>query len=144
MLHLQKLLTILISFSLFLIPTVISSFKVNTLSSQPRLIPLDSSTFNEYTTPPRNYSLYISLTALAPEMGCAPCRDFDKEFQVVANSWSRLNKGENEGRMYFGRLDFKDGREVFQKVCSEMKPTRFKLGDMLLWRIDFDCYFWCS
>ncbi|KAI8826656.1 uncharacterized protein EV422DRAFT_582201 [Fimicolochytrium jonesii] len=82
-------------------------------------IRLDGSDYFAITEAPRNYSLFVCLTALAPEMGCAPCREFEKEFDLVASSWQRAKVPRT---LYFGQLDFAAGREVFQKLQVQSVP----------------------
>ncbi|KAI8909423.1 hypothetical protein DFJ77DRAFT_121511 [Powellomyces hirtus] len=84
-----------------------------------RAIKLTGQDFAYVTGQPRNYSIFVSLTALAPEMGCAPCRDFESEFNLVASSWQRQGI---QQRLYFGQLDFADGKEVFQKLKIQSVP----------------------
>ncbi|TPX64832.1 hypothetical protein SpCBS45565_g05588 [Spizellomyces sp. 'palustris'] len=98
-----------------------SAFKIKKLEEKSRheALKLNGEDFDLFTEAPRNYSLFVTLTALAPEMGCAPCRQFDSEFKLVASSWGRVAV---PGKLYFGTLDFSDGREVFQKLSVTNVP----------------------
>jgi hypothetical protein len=35
---------------------------------------LNSRTFNTYTEAPRNYSIFVTMTAVAPQFNCVPCK----------------------------------------------------------------------
>ncbi|GES74294.1 oligosaccharyl transferase subunit [Rhizophagus clarus] len=61
--------------------------------------------------------------ALDPQINCVPCKDFDPEFRLVAKSW--LGSGNILSRIYFGVLDFKNGREIYAKLNLNNAPTLF-------------------
>lgn len=46
-------------------------------------------------------------------------REFDPEFRLVAKDW--LGSGNVPSRLYFGVLDFKNGREIYAKVNISFK-----------------------
>ncbi|GBC12835.2 oligosaccharyl transferase subunit [Rhizophagus irregularis DAOM 181602=DAOM 197198] len=87
------------------------------------VIELDSSLYDEFTSKPRNYSIAILLTALDPQINCVPCKEFDPEFRLVAKDW--LGSGNVPSRLYFGVLDFKNGREIYAKLNLNNAPTLF-------------------
>ncbi|KAJ3147862.1 oligosaccharyl transferase subunit ost3/OST6 [Geranomyces michiganensis] len=87
--------------------------------SASKAIRLTGHDFDYLTDSPRNFSLFVALTALAPEMGCVPCREYEKEFNAVASSWQHAGE---KRRLYFAQLDFADGREVFQKLQIQSVP----------------------
>ena len=76
---------------------------------------LDDASYDVLTTTPRDYGVAVLLTALEARFGCALCRDFQPEWDVLSKSWA---KGDKKGstRMLFGTLDFVDGKSTFQKV----------------------------
>lgn len=78
-------------------------------------VDLDNASFKELTTAPRDYYAAVILTALDARYGCAMCREFDSEWDLLTRSW---NKGTRlDGlKVVFGTLDFEHGKEVFQKV----------------------------
>ncbi|KAJ3171581.1 oligosaccharyl transferase subunit ost3/OST6 [Geranomyces variabilis] len=84
-----------------------------------KAIRLNGHDFEYLTDQPRNFSLFVALTALAPEMGCVPCRDYENEYNMVASSWQYAGE---KRRLYFAQLDFPDGREVFQKLQIQSVP----------------------
>ncbi|EXX66548.1 Ost3p [Rhizophagus irregularis DAOM 197198w] len=50
-------------------------------------------------------------------------REFDPEFRLVAKDW--LGSGNVPSRLYFGVLDFKNGREIYAKLNLNNAPTLF-------------------
>lgn len=78
---------------------------------------LDDATYTQLTKAPRDYSVAVLLTALETRFGCELCRQFQPEWDLLAKSWA---KGDREGksRLVYGTLDFVDGRNTFQSVCS--------------------------
>lgn len=83
------------------------------LSAAP--LKLDDSSYDVLTKAPRDYGVAVLLTALEARFGCALCRDFQPEWDVLSKSWARGDKKGNT-RMLFGTLDFTDGKATFQKV----------------------------
>lgn len=56
-------------------------------------------------------------------MGCILTRkntisEFDPEYTLVAKSFQ---KHKNSKDLFFGRLDFKDGQTIYQKVKCDMR-----------------------
>lgn len=78
-------------------------------------VDLDSASFDELTTAPRDYYAAVILTAMDARYGCLMCREFDAEWDLISRSW---NKGSNlDGlKVVFGTLDFDQGKAIFQKV----------------------------
>ncbi|CAG8697854.1 16038_t:CDS:2, partial [Racocetra fulgida] len=74
------------------------------------VVELDSNLYDEFVAKPRNYSMAILLTALDPQIN-------------FARSW--LESGDEPSRLYFGVLDFKNGREVYAKLGLNNAPTLF-------------------
>ena len=100
-------------------------FHEKSLSSAP--LKLDDSSYDVLTTAPRDYGIAVLLTALEARFGCALCRDFQPEWDVLSKSWARGDKKGNT-RMLFGTLDFIDGKATFQKVS----PTIWTLVHSVL------------
>lgn len=78
-------------------------------------VKLDDNSYAEVTKAPRNYSAAILLTALDPRFGLSLCKDFQPEWDLLAQSWTNGDK-EMESRLIFGTLDFVDGKNTFQSV----------------------------
>lgn len=76
---------------------------------------LDDSTYTKLTSAPRDYSVAVLLTALEARFGCALCRDFQPEWELLSKSWLRGDK-KGESRLLYGTLDFSDGKNTFQAV----------------------------
>jgi oligosaccharyltransferase complex subunit gamma len=90
-------------------------FQKKALSSTP--VKLDDSNYDKLTSAPRDYSVVVLLTALEPRYGCQLCRDFQPEWELLAKSWTNGDK-KGESRLIYGTLDFTDGKNTFQSVCS--------------------------
>lgn len=78
-------------------------------------VELESSSFVELTTAPRDYYAVVLLTALDARYGCVMCREFDPEWNLMARSWNKGSKPDDL-KVVFGTLDFDNGKAVFQKV----------------------------
>ena len=65
-------------------------------------------------TVPRNYSVIIMFTALAPARHCIICRHASDEFTIVANSFRYSQIYSN--KLFFAMVDFDEGSDVFQMV----------------------------
>lgn len=90
------------------------------LASAP--LKLDDGSYEALTTGSRDYGVAVLLTALEARFGCALCRDFQPEWDILAKSWARGDK-KGETRMLYGTLDFTDGKATFQKVHAKL-PVR--------------------
>jgi oligosaccharyltransferase complex subunit gamma len=88
--------------------------KFNTISSKGHA-DLDAKLFANLVDGDRNYTAVVLLTTTAAEHQCAPCAEYAKEFSLLSYSWSRTFEN---GKLYFGTLDYKNGIEVFQKVVD--------------------------
>ncbi|GJJ77435.1 oligosaccharyltransferase complex subunit gamma [Entomortierella parvispora] len=84
------------------------------------VIELDSSSFEEVLSMPRNYSIVVLFTAISPEFQCVPCKNFDPEYKLVASGWSKMK---DKSQLLFGSLDFKVGQAVFQKFGMTNAPS---------------------
>jgi oligosaccharyltransferase complex subunit gamma len=81
----------------------------------PSPLELDDKAFDHLTAPPRDYSVAVILTAGEAKYGCAMCRAFAPEWDLLARSWGKGDK-KGEARLLFGTLDFAKGKNTFQKV----------------------------
>ncbi|XP_050300060.1 tumor suppressor candidate 3 [Anthonomus grandis grandis] len=70
---------------------------------------------------PRNYSVIVMFTALAPQRQCAVCRQASDEFTVVANSYRYSPLFSN--KMFFAVVDFDEGSDVFQMMKLNTAPV---------------------
>jgi len=90
-------------------------FHTKALSSAP--LKLDDSVYAKLTSAPRDYSVAVLLTALEARFGCALCREFQPEWDLLSRSWTKGDK-QGDSRLIFGTLDFIDGKNTFQSVSS--------------------------
>jgi oligosaccharyltransferase complex subunit gamma len=88
-------------------------FHQKAFSSSP--LKLNDREYEELTSAPRNYSVAVLFTAMEPQFGCQPCREFKPEWELLSTSWMKGDRS-GESRMLFGTLDFADGKASFQKV----------------------------
>ncbi|KAL5332676.1 hypothetical protein BJX70DRAFT_383492 [Aspergillus crustosus] len=123
----MKFFTLLTSlFSLIPIALAASSSpdKFQQYQSISRLAPidLDDSSYDELTSRPRDYYAAVILTAMEARFGCALCRDFQPEFDLIARSWNKGTK-QDELKLLFGTLDFGNGKVTFQKLMLQTAPV---------------------
>ena len=90
-------------------------FHTKGLSANP--VKLDDGLYRSITATPRDYSAAVLLTAMDARFGCQLCREFQPEWDLLARSWIKGDKG-GASRMLFGTLDFADGRDTFMSVCQ--------------------------
>ncbi|KAI9818298.1 MAG: oligosaccharyl transferase subunit ost3/OST6 [Thelocarpon impressellum] len=82
---------------------------------------LDEASYDELLAGPRNYSAAVLLTAREDRFGCALCREFQPEWELLGKSWVRGDRA-GESRVVFGTLDFIDGKGPFQKLQLQTVP----------------------
>lgn len=70
---------------------------------------------------PRNYSVVVMFTALAPQRQCAICRSAHDEFVIAANSYRHSAAYSN--KLFFVMIDFDEGKEVFQMLRLNTAPV---------------------
>jgi oligosaccharyltransferase complex subunit gamma len=87
-------------------------YKDNISKSQP--VALDDSSFRTLTTGSRDYTVAVLLTAMKPQYGCAMCREFAPDWDLLAKTWTKSKS--KDSKMIFGTLDFVDGKQTFQAV----------------------------
>ena len=112
------------AFALSLIPLTALSAKSPTgskfeayfsKSTFPSPLQLDDRVYDDLTAAPRDYTVAVLLTALGDRFGCKLCREFQPEWDLIAKSWNRGDKG-GQSRVLYGTLDFAEGKTTFQKV----------------------------
>ncbi|KAJ5291135.1 hypothetical protein N7478_000386 [Penicillium angulare] len=85
-------------------------------------VDLDSASFGELTTAPRDYYAAVILTAMDARYGCLMCREFDAEWDLISRSWNKGSKLDGL-KVVFGTLDFDHGKAVFQKYMLQTAPV---------------------
>lgn len=77
--------------------------------------------FKEFVkTAPRNYSIVIMFTAMAPARQCVICRQAADEYTIVANSYRFSQSYTN--KLFFAMVDFDEGSDVFQLLRLNTAP----------------------
>ncbi|KAF2101475.1 putative dolichyl-diphosphooligosaccharide-protein glycotransferase [Rhizodiscina lignyota] len=95
-------------------------FKDSIAKTQP--LKLDDTSYGKLTSAPRDYAVAVLLTAMKPQFGCQMCREFDPEWTLLSNSWTKGDKN-GESRLLFATLDFVDGRNTFQSLMLQTAPV---------------------
>lgn len=70
---------------------------------------------------PRNYSVVIMFTAMAPARQCVICRHAHDEYTIVANSYRYSQTYSNN--LFFAMIDFDEGSDVFQLLRLNTAPV---------------------
>jgi len=70
---------------------------------------------------PRNYSVVIMFTAMAPARQCVICRHAHDEYTIVANSYRYSQTYSNN--LFFAMIDFDEGSDVFQLLKLNTAPV---------------------
>ncbi|XP_068701481.1 tumor suppressor candidate 3-like [Montipora foliosa] len=70
---------------------------------------------------PRNYSVILMLTALAPHRQCTICREANNEFSILANSWRYSQQ--YSSKVFFAMVDFDEGADVFNALRLNSAPV---------------------
>lgn len=80
--------------------------------------------FRDYVkATPRNYSIIVMFTAMAPHRQCMVCKHAHDEFVIVANSFRYSQAYSN--KLFFAIVDFDEGSDVFQMVNTYDKYLIF-------------------
>lgn len=111
---------VLSAFTAFLASSLVSA-KVD-LKSNNGLIKLTDSNFDKLTKGNRDHYAVVLLTALNPQFNCAFCKEFDPEFTLLAKSWQQ-RKISDGPEVYFGHLDFDNGKETFRSLQLVSAPN---------------------
>ncbi|CAG8167887.1 unnamed protein product [Penicillium salamii] len=85
-------------------------------------VDLDSASYEDLTSAPRDYHAVVILTATDSRFGCLLCRDFEPEWDLIARSWNKGPKSDDL-KVVFGTLDFDNGKAVFQKLMLQTAPV---------------------
>ncbi|KAI5122956.1 hypothetical protein M0805_006835 [Coniferiporia weirii] len=91
-------------------------------ASNDGVIKLDEQLFDLLTSPKRDWSVVVQLTALNKNMKCAPCKEFDPSFHAVAKAWSTVPKAQRDAH-FFASADFADAEGVFRKLGIMSAPV---------------------
>lgn len=92
------------------------------LASKKSVLRFNGNKFKEFVkATPRNYSVVVMFTALAPQRECMVCRQASNEFTIVANS-ARYNPSQST-KLFFAMVDFDEGSDVFQMMKLNTAPV---------------------
>jgi len=92
------------------------------LTSKKPVLRFNANKFRDFVkATPRNYSVMVMFTALAPQRQCMVCRQASDEFTVVANSFRYSPSFSN--KLFFAMVDFDEGSEVFQMMKLNTAPV---------------------
>ncbi|KAJ9667829.1 oligosaccharyl transferase subunit ost3/OST6 [Coniosporium apollinis] len=97
-----------------------SEFRTKSQAATP--IKLNDDLYTQLTTAPRDYAVAVLLTALESRFGCQLCREFQPEWDLLARSWTKGDK-KLDSRLFFGTLDFADGKNTFQSLMLQTAPV---------------------
>jgi len=86
------------------------------------VIPLDADLFDKLTAPDRTWSATVQLTALGKVMKCTPCREFKPHFDLVAKSWTKVER-DIRNQHFFATLDFDVARDTFRRLGLVSAPV---------------------
>jgi len=93
------------------------------LNARRPVIRLNGDKFRQYVkSSPRNYSVIVMLTALAPQRQCSICKEVNNEFQILASSW-KYSSGFSSYRLFFTMVDFDEGSDIFQALKLNSAPV---------------------
>ncbi|KAL8287459.1 hypothetical protein RQP46_003317 [Phenoliferia psychrophenolica] len=84
------------------------------------IVTLNSNLYDELTAAPREFSVSVLLTAMAPQFKCQPCQTFQPEHALVAKQWNAQPESDEH---FFAVLDFADGQAVYQRLGLQNAPT---------------------
>ena len=94
------------------------------------VITLDDETYAYYAlNKPNPYSLIIFLTAAHPKFKCVICKSLDREFQLLAETYKKQMKEDNNiQKLFFLRLDYESSSQIFLKYDISSVPIIFHIG----------------
>lgn len=92
------------------------------MGNKKSVLKFNGNKFREFIqTTPRNYSVVIMFTALAPARQCGICRQAYDEYVILANSYRYSQAYSNN--LFFAMVDFDEGSDVFQQLYLNSAPV---------------------
>jgi len=85
------------------------------------VIKLNDATYGLLTSPDRDWSAVIQLTALN-SFKCAPCKELDPPFKTIGKAWAKADPKDKQ-QHFFATLDFEDGKQTFQALGVSSAPA---------------------
>lgn len=92
------------------------------MSSKRSLMRFNGNKFRDFVKmTPRNYSVVVMFTAMAPQRQCSICRHAHDEFHILANSFRYAHMASS--RLFFAMVDFDEGSDIFQMMRLNTAPV---------------------
>ncbi|XP_017769824.1 PREDICTED: tumor suppressor candidate 3 [Nicrophorus vespilloides] len=96
--------------------------QLSDMAAKKALLKFNGNKFRDYVkSTPRNYSVIVMFTAMAPQRQCMVCKHAHDEFTIVANSFKYSQSYSN--KLFFAVVDFDEGSEVFQMMRLNTAPV---------------------
>jgi len=93
------------------------------LNQRRAVIRMNGEKYRQYVkSAPKNYSIILMLTALAPQRQCGICKEVNSEFQILASSW-KYSSAYASNKLFFVMIDFDEGSDVFQSLKLNSAPV---------------------
>ena len=105
----------------------LENLKVLAAQAGSAMIELDDSNFEYFAIDkPRDYNLFIFLTANNPRYKCTVCPETAAQITAVAQEYSNtMDRGGSARDTFFVKVDFEKGAYVFQKYQLQTVPILF-------------------
>lgn len=84
------------------------------------ILKLDERKYHELLQGPRDYGVFVQMTALHPRFRCGACALLNDPFEQVARGW-KSTKRRNE--LVFATIDANDGMELFRRMGMTYVPV---------------------
>ncbi|KAA0193318.1 Tumor suppressor candidate 3 (Protein N33) [Fasciolopsis buskii] len=92
------------------------------MSAQNPVIHLKMDNFKELVaSKPRNYSIFLLLTALSPQRDCSSCREAYNELKMLVSPW-RFSSSWTK-KVFFAVADFDTSSEIFSILKQDSVPA---------------------
>lgn len=92
------------------------------MNNKKSVLKFNGNKFREFVqTTPKNYSVVVMFTALAPARQCGICRQAYDEYIILANSYRYSQAYSNN--LFFAMVDFDEGSDVFQQLYLNSAPV---------------------
>lgn len=96
--------------------------QLSDLANKKPVLRFNGNKFRDYVkSNPRNYSIIVMFTAMAPQRQCMVCKHANDEFNIVANSYRYSQSYSN--KLFFAVVDFDEGSDVFQSLRLNTAPV---------------------
>jgi len=96
--------------------------QLSEMSAKRAVLRFNANKFRDYVKmTPRNYSIIVMFTAMAPHRQCMVCKHASDEYTIVANSFRYSQSYSN--KLFFAIVDFDEGSEVFQMMRLNTAPV---------------------